>query len=219
MRHGRGHPRGGWPLPACGEPMRINDQTASNRIKPRLTDCYSRVPSCKYSCVWGLANGWKEPWRSTHCYTPLSLSYVHVSVESHAHRYYAKPRLLAVCPVSCDAVCVSRPNPYRSVLRECASFTTLGFGGGEAPPTRVRSLFQKKLPRGRGPSRSRGGSLLSSSPLPYTISNSGVGLHGGGGWGVGVRLGTASVLPFALIDVFESFCLFLFLQVPLLVRC
>ena len=38
-----------------------------------------------------------------------------------------------------------------------------GFGGGEAPPTRVRSLFQKKLPRGRGPSRSRGGFLLSSS--------------------------------------------------------
>ena len=43
----------------------------------------------------------------------------------------------------------------------------MGFGGGEAPPTRVRSLFQKKLPRGRGPSRIRGGFLLSSSPLPY----------------------------------------------------
>ena len=77
--------------------------------------------------------------------------------------------------------------------------SSLGFGGGEAPPTRVRSLFQKKLPRCCGPSRSRGGSLLSSSPLalPYTISKSGVGLPGEGGlrgWGFG--LGTASARPF-----------------------
>ena len=90
-----------------------------------------------------------------------------------------------------------------------------GFGGGEAPPTRVRSLFQKKLPRGRGPSRSRGGFLLSSSPLPYTTSNRGVGLPGGGGWGgggwgVGVRLGAVSIFV-VLIVVVEPSCLFPFL--------
>ena len=79
---------------------------------------------------------------------------------------------------------------YRRLRCHSARTRHWGFGGGEAPPTRVRSLFQKKLPRGRGPSRSRGGFLLSSSPLPYTTSKRGVGLPGGGGLGSGGSVGS-----------------------------